>query len=110
MDQEPMFASMVCSSTRQPTVIRFRWTGEAYEAVGASKQRPGSVLPPGGGVRSAFRTAGAYAGCPHCGADGFVHCGRCKELSCYDISWATFHCPRCGNSAPSPSRTEPGVF
>jgi predicted RNA-binding Zn-ribbon protein involved in translation (DUF1610 family) len=100
MDHEPMFASMVCSSNRQPAVIRFRWTGEAYQALGASKQRPGSVIPSSGNgaARGAFNVSPEYAGCPHCGADNFVRCGRCRELSCYDTSWEIFHCPRCGNS------------
>jgi hypothetical protein len=100
MNQEVMFVSMVCSSQRLPTVLRFRWDGGMYAAVGASKQRPGSVIPPGdgGAVRGGFGTTPDYPGCPYCGADGFVHCGRCKELSCYDDSWEIFTCPRCGNS------------
>jgi hypothetical protein len=97
---EAMFVSMVCSSTSRPAVIRFRWSGQAYEALGASKQRPGSVIPSddNGPIRGEFGLGPHYRGCPYCGADNFVHCGRCKELSCYDSSWEVFHCPRCGNS------------
>jgi hypothetical protein len=100
MDFGQMFAGMVCSSKGQPAVIRFRWNGDAYGALGASKQRPGSVIPANGNgpVRAAFNVTPDYTGCPHCGADNFVRCGRCQELSCYDTSWEIFHCPRCGNS------------
>ena len=96
-----MFVSMVCSTHRQPTVLRFSWDGGTWIAVGASKQRPGSVIPPGdgdGAVQGAFGTTSAYPGCPYCGSDGFVRCGQCRELSCHDDSWEIFNCPRCGNS------------
>lgn len=95
-----MFVSMVCSSQHQPAVIRFEWTGEVFLALGASKQRPGSVIPPNGNGQTsgAFGTAPGYAGCPYCRADGFVLCGRCNELGCHDDSWEIFNCPRCGNS------------
>lgn len=97
-----MFVSMVCSSHRQPTVLRFRRDGDSYLALGASKQRPGSVIPPGdgGATQGAFATTPGYPGCPYCGADGFVRCGRCRELSCHDDTWEVFRCPRCGNSGP----------
>jgi hypothetical protein len=101
MGNDTIFAGMVCSSHHQPAVIRFRWSGTAYEALGASKQRPGSVIPPEGGngaVRGAFGVTEEYAGCPYCRANNFVRCGQCEELSCYDTSWEVFHCPRCNNS------------
>lgn len=38
-----------------------------------------------------------YPGCPYCGNTGFVHCGECGELTCYDgEDW--FTCAHCGNS------------
>lgn len=101
MRDDTMLASMVCSSHHQPTVIRFRWNGTAYEAVGASKQRPGSIIPSEGGngaVRGSFVVTEDYTGCPYCRANNFVRCGQCNELSCYDKSWEIFNCPRCGHS------------
>lgn len=102
MDQEAIFVSMVCSTQRQPTVLRFQRVGSDYAAVGASKQRPGSVIPAGdgGAIRGGFGTMPGYPGCPYCGSDGFVRCGRCEELSCHDDTWEIFNCPRCGNSGP----------
>jgi hypothetical protein len=98
----PLFVSLVCSSHGQPAVIRFRFDGSVYEAVGASRQRPGSVLPSDGrgAVHGSFTIASGYAGCPHCGADDFVRCGHCHELGCWDSTWEVFHCPRCGRSGP----------
>jgi hypothetical protein len=65
----PLFVSLVCGSHGQPAVIRFRFDGRAHEAVGASKQRRGSVPPfapdpaaPDGA------TSGAYAGTGAVGA------------------------------------------
>ncbi|KAB1904567.1 hypothetical protein J5U46_25235 [Micromonospora tulbaghiae] len=101
MTDDALFVSMVCSSTRLPAVIRFRWDGECYVATAGSKQRPGSVVPPqhgNGSINGSFSLGAAYPGCVYCGADNFVRCGRCRELGCHDHSWEVFNCPRCGNS------------
>jgi predicted RNA-binding Zn-ribbon protein involved in translation (DUF1610 family) len=96
-----LFISLVCSHTREPSVGRFVWTGSAYTLVAASRQRPGSVIPGENQqqrIDAAFGTAEDYPGCPGCGADGFVRCGQCRKLGCWDDSWELFTCPRCGNS------------
>ena len=36
-----------------------------------------------------------YPGCPHCGTDGFVQCGRCKKVSCWNQE-KSLVCPWCG--------------
>lgn len=102
MEQSQLFVSLICSRDRLPAVMRFLWNGSSYEAVGASRQRPGSVIPAAGRgqVQAEFTDSVDYTGCPYCGADNFVRCGRCHELSCHDDTWQMFHCPRCGNSGP----------
>lgn len=35
--------------------------------------------------------------CPHCGNTGYVKCGVCKRLSCWD-GGPKFHCAVCGNN------------
>ena len=37
-----------------------------------------------------------YPGCPHCGGKGFVHCGKCGKLSCWDEEEVSFNCHHCG--------------
>lgn len=37
-----------------------------------------------------------YPGCPHCGGKGFVHCGQCGKLSCWDEEDKNFTCHHCG--------------
>jgi hypothetical protein len=101
MENDTMFAGMVCSSHHQPAVIRFRWNGTAYHALGASKQRSGSMIPAedsSGETRGSFGVTEEYSGCPYCRANNFVRCGRCKKLSCYDTSWEIFQCSHCSNS------------
>lgn len=39
-----------------------------------------------------------YPGCPYCGGRGFVHCGQCGKLSCWDESDMKFKCHHCGYS------------
>jgi hypothetical protein len=99
-----LLANVTCSSTRHPGVGRFRQVGRDWELVGVSRQRPGSVLPPGGpsttAAMGAFTVTKSYPGCPSCHADNFVRCGRCQCLACWDTTWPTFSCPSCGNSGP----------
>ena len=37
-----------------------------------------------------------YPGCPYCKAHGFVHCGSCNKISCWDNRDMSFKCPVCG--------------
>ena len=39
-----------------------------------------------------------YPGCPDCGGTGWVSCGHCKKLTCYNGSDTRFTCAWCGNS------------
>lgn len=36
-----------------------------------------------------------YRGCPYCHSQGFVRCGVCGKLSCWD--GGDYHCPWCGS-------------
>ncbi len=100
MNQSVLFIGLMCSHTRMPSVGRFVWDGSAYGLVAASRQRPGSSLPAEsrGQIQATFGTTPQYPGCPGCGASGFVRCGQCQNLSCWEEAWEVFHCPTCGNS------------
>ncbi|EFH80218.1 TerY-C metal binding domain-containing protein [Ktedonobacter racemifer] len=39
----------------------------------------------------------AYPGCPYCESEGFVLCGACNKVACYDGSSHQVLCPWCGN-------------
>lgn len=97
-----IFVGVACSTTGHPQVGRFVWDGRTWLLVGASRQRPGSILPPDGGQeqRGSFDTAPSYPGCPSCGAMAFVRCGRCGQLGCWERSREIFECPHCGNRGP----------
>lgn len=102
MNELDVLASVTCSSTRHPGVGRFRRVPGGVELVGASRQRPGSVLPEGSGARitGQITTGAGYRGCPTCGADDIVRCGACHRLGCWDNSWELFTCPSCPNTGP----------
>ncbi len=110
MGLEALLVRLDCSSTSHPQVARFVRQGEDWVLAGVSLQRPGSSFGESGGDRpyrgpreeqsGRFLMTDAYPGCPSCGADAFVRCGRCAETSCWDHTWPMFHCPRCGNSGP----------
>lgn len=38
-----------------------------------------------------------YPGCPHCGSHGFVQCGTCKKISCWNGETSMI-CPWCGTN------------
>jgi hypothetical protein len=37
-----------------------------------------------------------YPGCPYCKGSGFVHCGNCRKVVCWDGKTMRFKCPVCG--------------
>lgn len=39
-----------------------------------------------------------YPGCPHCGSFGFVQCGVCEKISCWNSVTSKFQCPWCGTT------------
>jgi hypothetical protein len=98
LEQTAIFATIVCSHSGEPAVGRFAWNGSAYMLVASSKQRPGSVLPDEGksATKIGLEIAPGYH-CPYCHSTNIVSCGRCHGLGCWDPSWETFRCPRCGN-------------
>lgn len=36
--------------------------------------------------------------CPWCGNKGYVHCGSCHNITCYNADFNEFTCAYCGNS------------
>jgi len=38
-----------------------------------------------------------YPGCPYCKSGGFVQCGNCQNMVCWDNKNTQFKCPDCGN-------------
>lgn len=49
-------------------------------------------------INGSFARTEEYPGCPYCGGNGFIVCGVCKKISCYngeDIGV----CRWCGNQA-----------
>ena len=39
-----------------------------------------------------------YPGCPYCGAAGWVSCGACGKLTCWNTRGRKFTCAWCGNT------------
>jgi predicted RNA-binding Zn-ribbon protein involved in translation (DUF1610 family) len=100
---DTFLVSFTCSSTGHPAVGRFAWLEGSWLLVGASRQRPGTTLPPEDSAQTRtgrFGLAADYRGCPTCRADDYVRCGACRQLACYDNSWPMFTCPTCGNGGP----------
>ena len=102
-DRVAAFVRFTCSTDALPCVGRFEHTAPtAWALVAASPQRPGTPATAGvsHGLEGVFMVGAGYGGCPRCRAPGFVKCGVCAELGCWDSSWVLFSCPVCGNSGP----------
>ena len=39
-----------------------------------------------------------YPGCPYCGSTGWVRCGKCGKLTCYNGEGNSFTCAWCKSS------------
>ena len=39
-----------------------------------------------------------YPGCPYCGCQGFVMCGHCQKIACWDGE-SSYTCPWCGTKS-----------
>jgi hypothetical protein len=99
-----LLVGLACSRTGHPAVARFVADGhgdeQAWRLVGVSRQRPGTSIP----AADTWSAAGAfypdhdYAGCPSCGATGFVRCGGCANLACWNTESPLFRCPTCGRA------------
>lgn len=82
-----MFAVMGCGSTDKRFSARFdlREQTQAWELAAAwpLERAANARGPESPQVEGAFLVSAEYSGCPHCGAGGFVKCGRCSGLSCW---------------------------
>lgn len=47
-------------------------------------------------VQGNLNSTEEYPGCPHCGTRGFVQCGKCQKISCWNGE-TSLVCPWCGN-------------
>ena len=48
-----------------------------------------------------------YNGCPYCGSFGFVKCGKCQKLTCYNNE-TSLTCQWCGNQMTNITAAEDG--
>lgn len=94
------FIPMTCSRNGQFLMSRFERTEAAWSLVGASVARRSTseVAGPRDQITGGIVLDAAYTGCPVCGANSIVRCGRCSELNCWDSTVPQFHCASCGNS------------
>ena len=88
-----------CGSSKQPFGIRMEKISDVWHCTWAfaineqAAKREGydSVM-----VSGKVETDAEYPGCPYCGNTGWVRCGACGNLTCYNSG--RFTCSWCGNS------------
>lgn len=91
-----------CKSAKRPFGIRIEkrtnnvwyctWAFKLSEQVG-SNEGYGSAM-----ISGRVDVDPEYPGCPYCGSTGWVSCGNCGKLTCYNGEGHTFTCTWCGQS------------
>lgn len=67
----------------------YTWAFPIKESI-ASKEGYGSTK-----ISGSFFQGEDFNGCPYCGNTGYVRCGQCHKLTCWNGS-EDFHCQWCG--------------
>lgn len=52
-------------------------------------------------IQGELNFAPAYSGCPYCGATGWIECGKCHNIICWDGKSQSGQCPKCGKKYDS---------
>jgi hypothetical protein len=92
------YALLACGRKRGLSVARFvNATAGVWELTSATRHDTAAAPPPGSiaSIEGDFQIGADYAGCPRCGADGYVKCGQCEQLSCWKLGTA-YTCGWCG--------------
>lgn len=89
-----------CSKANQVYGVRIqKMKDEDWWRTWAFKIKPNNAKSEGYDktpIQGNLNVTGEYPGCPYCGAVGFVQCGKCKKVSCYNGE-TSLTCPWCGN-------------
>jgi len=52
-------------------------------------------------ISGSLNAVDGFPGCPYCKTNGFVLCGKCKKMGCWNntsVVEGVYTCPWCGNS------------
>ena len=100
---EAVILNVNCARTHREFYARYDF---AYDGVwvltyGLKDMPSDTSNSSGGGGLSKIDLSNSRIGpqykCPYCGNKEFVHCGKCKKLTCYSGS-GRFVCDHCGGS------------
>lgn len=93
---------MKCHKNRKPFGVRVQkdginwtmtWAFEIEERI-AEKEKFSSEST----IKGSFLPGVEYPGCPHCKAQSFFICGKCKKITCWD-GRDTVICAWCGTKS-----------
>jgi len=88
-----------CQKSKNTFGIRAEKIGKAWHltwSFSMNRQAAGREGYDSTTVKGSIVVDPAYPGCPHCKSRGFVHCGNCSKVVCWDGETAKFTCPACG--------------
>ncbi|WP_436534189.1 hypothetical protein [Actinoplanes sp. HUAS TT8] len=95
---ETAWLNFHCETDGLARVATFRRVRKEWRLaeVAADPLPEGGTVPGRIEMAGKFGTAPDYAGCPGCGANGYVRCGNCGEIGCWRTSATHHRCPNCG--------------
>jgi hypothetical protein len=99
---EEVLVPVRCTKTKVPFIARFQWTERgAFMAASAFPVKEERLRNPGFSSSELqikrYATGENYAGCPHCGSQGFWVDHSCGDRVCCHDGRLTAVCPWCGS-------------
>ncbi|HST85837.1 MAG TPA: hypothetical protein VLL08_29135 [Kineosporiaceae bacterium] len=91
------WAPLCCVVDKQIRLASFRQVGTEWQLswVDDSSVPDGDSRRDSAPMSGSFVTAADYPGCPGCSNAGFVRCGSCTGLGCWQPGTKRYHCPHC---------------
>lgn len=98
--RDEMVIMAACQQTKRPFGITARREDRDYVFQWAFKLNTETAKREGfekNKVSGNIFNADEYPGCPHCGAQTWFQCGKCKKFICMSPEQKVVRCPLCGN-------------
>lgn len=100
LKRDEMVVMATCQKTKRTFGITAQRQGKEYVFTWAFKLNAETAKREGferNKVSGNIINGEVFPGCPHCGAQSWFQCGKCKRFVCMSPEQTVVRCPECGN-------------